>query len=209
MHPRVFPSVITDVDATLPAVSERHRGVRAIKRASATEDEWHAGVIDDSGDPQWRRILTETYADTVYADIGHHHDGVYAPLIHDSPFVLHTTANSAATASTTSTSVYSTNVSLSVPLPSGTWTVTVMATGLHSHSSSAGNVAARVRIDSDPGTYISAAMPQTGVRSAITVTHQATGLTGTITVYEEYRASVSGTAYAGGGSLLVIATRTA
>lgn len=128
------------------------------------------------------------------------------PASSEMPFVLEESFNSATTSSTTSTSVYSTNVSLSVPLPAGTWTVTVQGIGLYSHSSS-GRVRHRVRIASDAGDVIDGNMPQTSVRSSIPATHSLSGQTGTITVYLEYLVAVSGTAYAGGGTLLVIATR--
>jgi hypothetical protein len=85
--------------------------------------------------------------------------------------------------------------------------VTVQGIGLYSHSSSGSGVGHRVRIASDAGDVIIGAMPQTSVRSSIPATHSLSGQTGTITVYLEYRVAVSGTAYAGGGTLLVIATR--
>lgn len=129
------------------------------------------------------------------------------PASSEMPFVLEESFNSATTSSTTSTSVYSTNVSLSVPLPAGTWTVTVQGIGLYSHSSSGSGVGHRVRIASDAGDVIDGNMPQTSVRSSIPATHSLSGQTGTITVYLEYLVAVSGTAYAGGGTLLVIATR--
>lgn len=63
---RQIPTLLTAFGAALPGASKDHRGQFAWLRASATEDEIHAGVVDSSNVPQWRRLLTKTYADTLY-----------------------------------------------------------------------------------------------------------------------------------------------
>ena len=43
-----------------------HRGMFFNKRASGSEDELYLGMVDSSDAMQTRRILTKTYADTIY-----------------------------------------------------------------------------------------------------------------------------------------------
>ena len=57
----------TAFGASLPVATRDHRGQFAWKRTSGSEDEINAGVVDSSGVAQWRRILTKTYADTLYS----------------------------------------------------------------------------------------------------------------------------------------------
>jgi hypothetical protein len=52
-----------------------HRGMFFSKRASGSEDELYYGVADASDTMQLRRILTTTYADTLYSATGHTHVG--------------------------------------------------------------------------------------------------------------------------------------
>jgi len=104
---------------------------------------------------------------------------------------------------------YSTNMSLNAVLPTGTWTIFAMGNGLYSHSAEGGIVRHRVRIGSDGGTSVSAAINIDSTRTGMAATHSLTGQTGTVTVYLEYRPNSTGTAYAGGGGLFIIATRTA
>jgi hypothetical protein len=59
-----------NLGSALPAAIAQHRGNFYWKRASGAEDELYAGVKDASGVNQLRRILTETYADTLYQPIG-------------------------------------------------------------------------------------------------------------------------------------------
>lgn len=59
-------SYLGNLGASLPAAIGKHRGNFYWKRASGSEDELYAGVKDSSGVSQLRRILTETYADTLY-----------------------------------------------------------------------------------------------------------------------------------------------
>ena len=119
------------------------------------------------------------------------------------------TANSATTSSTTDTSNYSENVSMSLALPTGTWTVVAIGSGMYSHSSSDGIVRTHLQIDANAGTALTMTCPATASRKMITVSNSATGLSGTISIILEYRPNASGTAYAGGGTIMAIGMRTA
>jgi hypothetical protein len=66
-------TLFTAIGGALPAANPLHRGVFAVKKAAATEDELHVGLRDSSDVMQWRRMLTKTYADTLYADDPHTH----------------------------------------------------------------------------------------------------------------------------------------
>jgi hypothetical protein len=59
-------TLFTAIGGALPAANPLHRGVFAVKKAVATEDELHVGLRDSSDVMQWRRMLTKTYADTLY-----------------------------------------------------------------------------------------------------------------------------------------------
>jgi hypothetical protein len=60
-----------DPGESLPAFLLRdHRGMFFSKRAAGAEDELWYGVADSSDAMQLRRILTETYADTLYESLG-------------------------------------------------------------------------------------------------------------------------------------------
>jgi hypothetical protein len=59
-------TLFTAIGGALPAANPLHRGVFAVKKAAATEDELHVGLRDSSDVMQWRRMLTKTYADTLY-----------------------------------------------------------------------------------------------------------------------------------------------
>lgn len=133
----------------------------------------------------------------------------YQPPIAGGIYVIEDLVNSATTTSTTSTTNYSTNVSVAVVLPTGTWTIYAWGNGLYSHSVESSIVAHRVRIGSDAGTYLTASVNVNNTRTGLAASHTLTGQSGTVTVYLEYRVGTSGTAYAGGGSLFVIALRTA
>ena len=63
---RAIPTLLTAFGASLPGATKNHRGQFVWKRASGSEDEIHAGVVDSSNVAQFRRILTKTYADTLY-----------------------------------------------------------------------------------------------------------------------------------------------
>jgi hypothetical protein len=83
-------TLFTAIGGALPAANPLHRGVFAVKKAAATEDELHVGLRDSSDVMQWRRMLTKTYADTLYADDPHTHayvdeagDTMTGPLILD------------------------------------------------------------------------------------------------------------------------------
>jgi hypothetical protein len=62
--------------ANLPTASRKLRGMLMLKQAAATEDIPYLGVVDSSDNPQTRRLLTETYADTLYAAIASEHDAL-------------------------------------------------------------------------------------------------------------------------------------
>jgi hypothetical protein len=55
-----------NLGSALPAAMSQHRGHFFWKRAAGAEDELYAGVKDSSGVNQLRRVLTKTYADTLY-----------------------------------------------------------------------------------------------------------------------------------------------
>jgi hypothetical protein len=59
-------TLFTAIGGALPTANPLHRGAFAIKRAASTEDEVHIGLRDSSSVMQWRRMLTKTYADTLY-----------------------------------------------------------------------------------------------------------------------------------------------
>jgi hypothetical protein len=59
-------TLFTAIGGALPTANPLHRGAFAIKRAASTEDEVHIGLRDSSNAMLWRRILTKTYADTLY-----------------------------------------------------------------------------------------------------------------------------------------------
>jgi len=73
---RPLRRLFTGIGGSLPGLSNLHHGVIAIKRAASTEDEVHIGLRDSSNVMQWRRMLTKTYADTLYADIANEHAAV-------------------------------------------------------------------------------------------------------------------------------------
>lgn len=56
-----------NLGSALPTAIAQHRGNFYWKRASGAEDELYAGVRDAAGANQLRRLLTKTYADTLYA----------------------------------------------------------------------------------------------------------------------------------------------
>jgi hypothetical protein len=70
VSPRQLLAYIGNLGSSLPTAIAQHRGNLFWKRASGTEDELYAGVRDSSGVNQLRRLLTETYADTLYEPIG-------------------------------------------------------------------------------------------------------------------------------------------
>ena len=191
-----------NLGSSLPAAIAQHRGNFYWKRASGAEDEIYAGVADSSNVAQFRRILTKTYADTVYV-----------PLIQASAVSPYTQAPSiadgAVTASTSDTANYSVNVTMSFTLPAGTWAVYAWAAGLFSHSSDNGIVRVHLQVGNDAGTALTSPCRANPGRTTIAVANHATGQTGTITIALEYRPNASGTAYAGGGYVMAQAFRTA
>ena len=191
-----------NLGSSLPAAIAQHRGNFYWKRASGSEDEIYAGVADSSNVAQFRRILTKTYADTVYV-----------PLIQASAVSPYTQApsiaDSAVTASTSDTANYSVNVTMSFTLPAGTWAVYAWAAGLFSHSSDNGIVRVHLQVGNDAGTALTSPCRANPGRTTIAVANHATGQTGTITIALEYRPNASGTAYAGGGYVMAQAFRTA
>jgi hypothetical protein len=70
VSPRQVLAYIGNLGSSLPTAIAQHRGNFFWKRASGAEDELYAGVRDSSGVNQLRRLLTETYADTLYEPIG-------------------------------------------------------------------------------------------------------------------------------------------
>lgn len=65
-------SYLGNLGSSLPAALGQHRGSFYWKRSSGAEDELYVGVRDASDAMQLRRVLTETYADTLYhpANVG-------------------------------------------------------------------------------------------------------------------------------------------
>lgn len=117
--------------------------------------------------------------------------------------------NSAVTGSTASTDDYATNVKDTFTLPDGVWDVYAWGGGLYAHSSANGVVRCHLQIGDDAGTALTAACAQNTGRSYIGIANRASGQSGAIEVRQEYRPNSSGTAYAGGGWLMVLAVRTA
>jgi hypothetical protein len=66
-------TLFTAIGGALPAANPLHRGVFAVKKATATEDELHVGLRDSSDVMQWRRMLTKTYGDTLYGPLSSSH----------------------------------------------------------------------------------------------------------------------------------------
>jgi hypothetical protein len=66
-------TLFTAIGGALPAANPLHRGVFAVKKAAATEDELHVGLRDSSDVMQWRRMLTKTYGDTLYGPLSSSH----------------------------------------------------------------------------------------------------------------------------------------
>jgi hypothetical protein len=64
--PRQVIAYLGNLGSSLPTAVAQHRGNFFWKRAAGSEDELYAGVRDSSGVNQLRRILTKTYADTLY-----------------------------------------------------------------------------------------------------------------------------------------------
>jgi hypothetical protein len=197
---KAIPTLLTAFGAALPSASKDHRGQLVWKRASGSEDEIYAGVADSSNVAQFRRLLTKTYADTLYH-----------PLIPTSPYIeVPTVSNSAVTGSNASTSDYEVNVqNASFDLPVGTWTVIAWGDGLYAHSSAGGSVRVHLQVGANAGTAIISACQQDPGRSSIGIANAATGQTGSIEIRMEYRPQSGGTAYAGGGWLMAMGFRTA
>lgn len=63
-------SYVGNLGSSLPAALGLHRHNFYWKGASGVEDELYAGMKDSSGANQLRRILTKTYADTLYEPLG-------------------------------------------------------------------------------------------------------------------------------------------
>lgn len=186
---KAIPTLLTAFGASLPTATKDHRGQFVWKRASGSEDEIHAGVVDASNVAQFRRILTKTYADTLYA-----------PAVGAPTYLNPTVSDSAVTASNTSNTAYEVNVTQSVVLPTGTYTVYAEAGGCFAHSDVNGSVRIHLQVGSDAGTARIVACAQNTGRSELTIANRATGQSGTISVSLEYRPNSSGkTAYAGGG----------
>ena len=53
----------------MPTANPLHRGMFGWKRATSTEDELYAGMLDASSVMQWRRLVTTTYADSTYVNV--------------------------------------------------------------------------------------------------------------------------------------------
>jgi hypothetical protein len=68
--PRQVIAYLGNLGSSLPTAVAQHRGNFFWKRAAGSEDELYAGVRDSSGVNQLRRILTKTYADTLYEPSG-------------------------------------------------------------------------------------------------------------------------------------------
>ncbi len=195
---KAIPRLFTAFGASLPTATKDHRGQFVWKRASGAEDEIYAGVADSSNVAQFRRILTKTYGDTLYH-----------PLIPTSPYSEGpTVSDSAVTSSNSSTSTYAVNVQTSITLPGGTWDVYAWGGGLYYHSSANGVVRVHMQIGSDAGDALTSPCPSSSSRMYVGIANHATGQSGSIDVKQEYRPNASGTAYAGGGWLMVVAFRT-
>lgn len=61
-------TLFTAIGGALPTANPLHRGMFAWKKATSTEDELYAGVLDASSVMQWRRLVTTTYADSTYVN---------------------------------------------------------------------------------------------------------------------------------------------
>ena len=192
---KAIPTLLTAFGASLPTATKDHRGQFVWKRSSGSEDEIHAGVVDSSNVAQFRRILTKTYADTLYAPI----------VVPGIPTYLNpTVSDSAVDASNTDNTTYKVNVTQSVVLPTGTYTVYAEAGGCFAHSDVNGSVRIHLQVGSDLGTARIVACAQNTGRTELTLANRATGQSGTISVSLEYRPNGSGkTAYAGGGWIQV------
>jgi len=70
-------------------------------------------------------------------------------------------------------------------------------------------VRVRMLIDADQGTALTMGVPLNSTRTTLGIANMASGLSGTITVSMGYRPNASGTAYAGGGWMTILAFRTA
>jgi len=199
---RSIPTLLTAFGAALPTATKDHRGQLVWKRASGSEDEIHAGVVDASNVAQFRRLLTKTLGDSLYV-----------PLIQNSPVLPYiqspAISNSAVTASTSSTSAYAVNVTTSFTLPAGTWNVYAWGAGMFAHSSANGIVRVHLQVGSDAGTALTCACAADPGRTSVSVANLAAAQIGTITIALEYRPNASGTAYAGGGWIVAQAFRTA
>lgn len=125
---------------------------------------------------------------------------VYAPP----PVVV----DGAVTGSNSSTSTYAVNVQTSITLPGGTWDVYAWGGGLYYHSSANDVVRVHMQIGSDAGDALTSPCPSSSSRMYVGIANHATGQSGSIDVKQEYRPNASGTAYAGGGWLMVVAFRT-
>ena len=190
---KAIPTLLTAFGASLPTATKDHRGQFVWKRASGAEDEIHAGVADSSNVAQFRRILTKTYADTLYA-----------PIVGAPTYLTPTVSDSAVDASNTDNTAYKVNVTQSVVLPTGTYTVYALAGGAFAHSDANGAVRIHLQVGDDAGTARIVACAQNTGRSELTIANRATGQSGTISVSLEYRPNSSGkTAYAGGGWIQV------
>lgn len=190
---KAIPTLLTAFGASLPTATKDHRGQFVWKRASGAEDEIYAGVADSSNVAQFRRILTKTYADTLYA-----------PIVGAPTYLNPTVSDSAVDASNTDNTTYKVNVTQSVVLPTGTYTVYAQAGGCFAHSDANGSVRIHLQVGSDAGTARIVACAQNTGRSELTIANRATGQSGTISVSFEYRPNSSGkTAYAGGGWIQV------
>lgn len=194
---RVIPTILGAFGGALPTATKDHRGAFFWKRAMGSEDEIYAGMADSSNVAQWRRMLTKTYADTLYVPTG------WLPKFYQ------LSQNSADVASNVGTGSYETTLTADIVLPTGTWTVRVVATQMVSHTSSGGVVNTRARIAGSAGTVLGAAVPQDPTRANLTAQAVRTGQSGTVTVDAQYRVSSAGTAYSGGGTLFIVAERTA
>jgi hypothetical protein len=84
VSPRQLLAYIGNLGSSLPSAIAQHRGNFYWKRASGAEDELYAGVRDSSGVNQLRRLLTETYADTLYSLAAHTHTATWLQYLHRS-----------------------------------------------------------------------------------------------------------------------------
>lgn len=70
---KTLRTMFTGIGGSLPTANPTQHGMLALKRATSTEDEAYLVLRDSSGNLQFRRLVTTTYADSTYAAGNHSH----------------------------------------------------------------------------------------------------------------------------------------